>query len=103
MALEMATQKELEFVSQNAGGNWRSLLTNLGVDFTDIERFIQKNNNNTKNACFEGLVHWLRGNASEADEPVSFASLCSALRKSNMNACVFDLEKKRASRFVLIW
>ena len=94
--------KDLEVLSQKAGDNWRSLLTNLGLDLTEIQEFLQKNNNNTRNACFEGLVHWLRGNASEADEPVSLASLCSALRKSNMNACASDLEEKWTSRFVLV-
>ena len=100
----IVTEKDLEFVSQKAGDNWRSLLTNLGLGLTKIEEFLLKHTGDTRNACFKGLVHWLHGNASEADEPVSFASLCSALRKSSMNDCASDLEKKRALRFVLdLW
>ena len=87
------TQKELDWISKRAGENWRSLLTNLGVDLDVILGYYSKYNGNTVNACFEGLVFWFKGNTG-SEEPVSYETLFEALREANLSSCANDLEKK---------
>ena len=53
---------DLNNVSKNVGGNWRSLLTRLGVPSTKWKAFLQSNFGNTESACFEGLMFWWNGN-----------------------------------------
>ena len=85
------TQRELDWISKRAGDNWRSLLTNLGVDLDVIRGYYQSNSGNTINAVFEGLVFWVKGNA---EEPVSYETLFEALKEANLSSCASDLEKK---------
>ena len=89
------TQKDLDWISKRTGAQWRSLLTNLGVDYDIIEGYLQRNVGNTVNTCFEGLIFWLKGNT---EEPVSYHTLLEALiRKSDLSSCATDLEEKLKS------
>jgi hypothetical protein len=94
---EKPTQKVLDWVAKNSGGNWRSLLTNLDIDFGVIEQSHQKYGGDTKNVCFASLVDWLKGNV-ETNEPVCYATLLKALRESNLVSCAWELEQKMATR-----
>jgi hypothetical protein len=91
------SQKELDSISKKAGDNWRSLLTNLGVDLDVIRTHLQSNQGITKNACFEVLVLWQKGNVPSED-PVSYETLCKALRESDLSSCAAELEEKLLAR-----
>ena len=84
-------QEDLSRISKKAGGNWRSLLTELGLEEASIEEFRQSSFGITSEACFKGLVHWLSGNA---DKPVTWEKLLKALRNSNMVGFADDLEEQ---------
>ena len=84
-------EKDLNRISKKAGGNWRSLLVELGLKETTIEEFRQSSFGSTSEACFKGLVHWLSGNA---DKPVTWERLLKALRNSNMVGFADDLEEQ---------
>ena len=88
------TQKDLDWISKRTGAKWRSLLTNLGVDYDIIEGYLQRNVGNTVNTCFEGLIFWLKGNT---EEPVSYQTLLESLTKSDLSSCATDLEEKLKS------
>ena len=88
------TQKDLDWISKRTGAKWRSLLTNLGVDYDVIEGYFQRNSGNTVNTCFEGLIFWLKGNTEEL---VSYQTLLEALRNSDLSSCATDLEGKLRS------
>ena len=96
------TQKELDWISKKAGDNWRSLLTNLGLDLDVIMGYHNKHNGNTVNVCFEGLVFWVKGNT---EEPVSYENLVKALKDANLSSCATTLEEKLRTtlfRFIII-
>ena len=78
-------------IAMKAGGNWRALLTNLGLDAATIEQFRQSNSGDTAEVCFRGLTNWLGGNA---DKPVTWEKLLEALRDSSMVGIADDLEKE---------
>ena len=78
-------------IAKKAGGNWRALLTNLGLDSATIDQFLLSNLSNTAEACFKGLTHWLGGNA---DKPVTWEKLLEALRDSSMVGIADDLEEE---------
>ena len=90
------TQPELDLISKKVGVNWRSLLTHLGEDDAIIEGFRLNYPTHTNEACYKGLVHWLKGNA---DKPVTWEKLLKALRNANMTDYADDLEKE-ADRYV---
>ena len=96
------TQKELDWISKRAGDNWRSLLTNLGLDLDVIMGYYNKYNGNTVNVCFEGLVFWVKGNT---EEPVSYETLVKTLKDANLSSCATTLEEKQRTtllRFIII-
>ena len=81
----------MDKISKNAGFQWRSLLTQLEIDLKTMEGFLLRAPSNTIEACFNGLVHWLKGNA---DKPVTWETLLKALREAGMKGYADDLEKK---------
>ena len=93
------SQKELNRISRKIGGNWRSLLTELGLEQATIEGFLQSKFGDTSEACFKGLSHWLDGNA---DKPVTWDTLLKALRDSCMEGIAKDLEEGITKCVILI-
>ena len=84
-------EKNLDSISSKAGDNWRSLLTQLGVEEATIVGFLQDKSGKTSEACFKGLVYWLKGNA---DKPVIWKTLLKAMREANLTGYAEDLEKE---------
>ena len=84
------TQKSLDSISSKAGDNWRSLLTQLGVEQATIVGFLHEKSGKTSEACFKGLVHWLEGNA---DKPVTWETLLKSMREANLTGYAEELEK----------
>ena len=78
-------------ISKKAGGNWRSLLTELGLEEATIEEFRLSSFGITSEACFKGLVHWLSGNA---DKPVTWENLLKALINSSMVGFAENLKEQ---------
>jgi hypothetical protein len=70
---------DLDNVSKNVGGNWRSLLTHLGVPSAKCKALLQESSSNTESACFQGLVFWREGN--KPCKEASWSVLLEALEK----------------------
>ena len=71
------TEIELDKVCKNAGDNWRSLLTNLGVPLAKYKALFVESRGDPVSACFEGLVFWREGN--EPCKPPTWSVLLEAL------------------------
>ena len=70
---------DLDNVSKNVGGNWRSLLTHLGVPSAKCKALLQESSSNTESACFQGLVFWREGN--KPCKEANWSVLLEALEK----------------------
>ena len=70
---------DLDNISKNVGGNWRSLLTHLGVPSDKCKALLQESCGSTESACFQGLVFWREGN--KPCKKASWSVLLEALKK----------------------
>ena len=73
------SEEDLDAISKEVGGNWKSLLIHLGVPNTRIEGLLEENNGNPTRACFKGLVFWREGN--KPCKPATWSVLLEALEK----------------------
>ena len=70
---------DLDNVSKNVGGNWRSLLTHLGIPSAKCKALLQESCGSSESACFQGLVFWQEGN--KPCKKASWSVLLEALEK----------------------
>ena len=70
---------DLDKVSKNAGDEWRSLLTHLGVPLVKCKTLYEESRGNPVSACFAGLAYWREGN--ELCKPATWSVLLEALEK----------------------
>ena len=92
------TSKDLGWIADDAGGEWRSLLTNLGVDEKKLFHL-----GNTRETCFDVLSAWSRGDAkleTKHPDPVTYETLSKALRQSRLNSVADKLNKWLEERLV---
>ena len=76
---------DLDIISKKVtAGQWRSLLTHLGVNAAEITRF-REEFFRPLDACFFALIHWLEGNTS--CKPVR-AVLYEALEEAGRRDCI---------------
>ena len=77
-------------VSKEVSGKWKAVLVNLEIKKNKIDSVLQTALGDVENACFEGLVHWRSGNASQ---PVTWKTLFESLRKAGLKEEIKDLKK----------
>ena len=78
-------------VSRVVGGRWKGLLVALNIKKNKIDALWQSVFGDAENACFEGLVYWKNGNASQ---PVTWETLLKALREAELIEESKELRKK---------
>jgi V8-like Glu-specific endopeptidase len=81
---------QLISVSREVGGKWKAVLVNLEIKKNKIDSILQTTFGDVENACFEGLVYWRSGNASQ---PVTWKTLFESLRKSGLEEETKELKK----------
>ena len=85
------SEKDLDNISKEVGGGWRSLLMQLGVPYATIEQLLQKHSGDPSAACLNGLVLWRNG--SEKYCPPTWSSLLEALRSAEKVELAQELER----------
>ena len=77
-------------VSKEVGGKWKAVLVNLEIKKNKIDSILLNAFGNVENACFDGLVYWRSGNASQ---PVTWRTLFKSLRKAGLEEETEGLRK----------
>jgi hypothetical protein len=77
-------------VSRKVSGKWKAVLVNLGIEKNKIASLLKTAFGDVEDACFEGLVHWRNGNASQ---PVTWRTLFESLRKAELKEETKELKK----------
>jgi hypothetical protein len=85
------SEKDLDNISKEVGGDWKSLLVQLGVPYATIEQLLQKHFGDPSAACLNGLVLWRNG--SEKYCPPTWSSLLKALRGAEKVELAQELER----------
>ena len=91
----------LRWIADSAGGEWRSLLTNLGVESQYIGEKELSHQRNTRETCSEVLSAWSRGDAkleTKHPNPVTYETLSKALRDSRLNSLADKLKEMLEER-----
>ena len=81
---------QLISVSREVGGKWKAVLVNLEIKKNKIDSILQTTFGDVENACFDGLVYWRSGNASQ---PVTWRTLFQSLRKAGLKEETKELKK----------
>ena len=80
------------YVIAHVGKNWRALLTYLGVPANIIEREEIDSRRNVKEAFFQSLLWWQRGNSKE--HPATWKELLQAVEFVGFKNLADDLSLK---------
>ena len=90
---EKPSEIDLDEISKNVGGGWRSLLTLLGLTMAKIRALKEENSGNLPSTCFHGLVFWREGN--RPCRPPTWEVLLEALEKgAEMKEYASELKEK---------
>ena len=81
--------KDIYFVADNIGRNWRMLGRSLGIREADIDRIAYTHDKDLKEQCRQCLFMWRNNNPGTASRD----KLVSALRKMIQNFIADELEE----------
>ena len=95
------TEIDLADVAKISGGNWKRLLTYLGVPYDQTVTFLVKCNQNVHDACYEGLMYWHMGNAvvDEEPSPVTYTKLLKSMEDADMKSTAEEMRKKIVDQY----
>ena len=98
------TEIDLADVAKISGGNWKRLLTYLGVPYDQTVTFLVSSSQNVHDACFEGLMYWRKGNAvvDEEPSPVTYSKLLKSMEDADMKSTAEEMKKKIVDRYKLV-
>ena len=76
----------------HVGKDWKPFLSYLGVPAITIEHEVENNQNNVKEAFFQSLRWWHKGNSK--DHPSTWEELLQALEKAELTDHADELRQK---------